>query len=484
MRTAIVTLLLSISTLFAQTTVPFFTRDFPPEEFSTRRTNIYDAIGSTAIAVIQGAPSPVGYTRFRQSNEFYYLCGVETPHAYLVLDGSQRRASLYLPHRNENRERSEGKALTPEDAALVKQVTGLDAVYAIDLMAEHLTRAARSGIIKSLYTPFSPAEGFAVSRDLAMRKNADAAADPFDGEIPRESRFIELLQLRFPQFEIKDLTPTLDGLRLIKSPREIALLKEATRIAALALMECMRSTTPGIMEYELDAVAKYVYYRNGAQGEAYYSLIASGPNAMIGHYNAGKREMKDGEIVLMDFGPDVGYYMSDLTRVWPVNGVFTKPQRQLYDFYVGCYRAILSAIRPGQTAQMILREAVGVMDGLLLKATFANATHTNGARRFVERFRESAKSPNASLGHWVGMSTHDVGRDAGPLRAGMVFTIEPSLTIPEENINIRCEDMIVITDQKAEIISDFLPLDADAVEKVIKKEEGLLQKFPRLTPKK
>lgn len=481
MRTVITALLCSASTLFAQTTSPFFTRDFPPEEFSARRAQVYDILGSSALAVIQGAPSPVGYTRFRQSNEFYYLCGVETPHAYLVLDGSQRRATLYLPHRNENRERSEGKAFTPEDAALVKQTTGVEAVVGIDILAEHLSRAARSGAIRTLYTPFSPAEGFAVSRDLAMRKNADAAADPFDGEIPRESRFIQLLQLRFPHFEIKNLTPTLDELRLIKSPREIALLKEATRIGGLALIECMKSTRPGIMEYELDAVAKYVFYRNGAQGEAYYSLIASGPNAMIGHYNAGKRAMKDGEMVLMDFGPDVGYYMSDLTRVWPVNGSFTTSQRQLYDFYVRCYRAILSAIRPGKTAQTILQEAVRVMDGFVATASFANAAHSRGARQFVERFRTSSTQPGASLGHWVGMSTHDVGGDTGPLRPGMVFTIEPSLLVPEENINIRCEDMIVMTDQKAEIISDFLPLDADALEKLMK-EEGLLQKFPRAKP--
>lgn len=458
---------------------PFFTRDFPPEEFAARRAKVYDAIGSSALALVQGAPSPVGYVRFRQSNEFYYLCGVETPHAYLLLDGSQRRATLYLPHRNEGRERNEGKMLSPEEAALVKQLTGVDAVYGADLLSEHVTRSVRSLAMPVLFTPFSPAEGFAVSRDLAVRKTADAVADPFDGELSRESRLIQLLQVRFPQFQIKDLTPTLDDLRLIKSPREIELLKKATQIGSLALIECMKATKPGIMEYELDAVAKYVYYRNGTQGEAYFSLIASGPNAMIGHYNAGKREMQDGDMLLMDFGPDYGYYMSDLTRVWPVNGKFSKAQRQLYDFYLGCYLAILQGIRPGATAQVILGEAVQTMDGLLVKTTFANEAHERGARRFVDRFRESSKRPQASLGHWVGMSTHDVGRDSGPLRPGMVFTIEPSLLVPEENLNIRCEDMIVITDKKAEILSDSLPLDARLIEKLMA-DEGMLQKYPRL----
>jgi Xaa-Pro aminopeptidase len=471
--------LLLVSGLSAQEAGPFFTKDFPPEEFAARRARMYDAIGPSSLALLQGAPSPVGYVRFRQSNEFYYLCGVETPHAYLLLDGAQRRATLYLPHRNEARERNEGRMLSPEEATLVKQLTGVDAVFGVDLLSEHLARYARSAVALSLFTPFSPAEGFAVSRDLALRKIGDAAADPFDGEPSREGRFVQLLGVRFPQFLIKNLTPTLDQLRLIKSPREIELLRKSTKIGGEALIECMKATRPRMWEYELDAVAKFVYYRNGAQGEAYYSLIASGPNAMIGHYNAGRREMKDGDMLLMDFGPDYGYYMSDLTRVWPVNGRFSKPQRLIYDFYVGCYRAILQAIRPGKTAQAVLQEAVQVMDALTAKTTFANEAHRKGAQRFVDRFRETAKRPQASLGHWVGMSTHDVGSDSGPLRPGMVFTIEPSLLVPEENLNIRCEDMIVILEQKAEILSDFLPLDADAIEKLME-AEGMLQKFPRV----
>jgi Xaa-Pro aminopeptidase len=465
----------------AQEAFPFFTKDFPVEEFAARRSRVYDTIGPSAFALVQGAPSPVGYVRFRQSNEFYYLCGVETPHAYILLDGSQRRSTLYLPHRNEGRERAEGKALSPEEEKLVRQLTGVDAVYGVEMLAEHLARYARGTMLRTLFTPFSPAEGFAVSRDLALRSVSDASSDPFDGHPSREGNFIQLLRSRFPQFEIRDLTPTLDKLRLIKSPLEITLIKKATQLSALALMECMRSTKPGIMEYELDAVAKFGYYRNRAQGEAYYSLIASGPNAMIGHYNAGRRQMQDGDMLLMDFAPDYGYYMSDLTRVWPVNGKFNKVQRELYDFYVGCYRAVLKAIQPGLTAQAILLEAVGEMDGILSRTTFSKPSYERATKRFVDAYRQSANRPRASLGHWVGMSTHDVGEDSGPLRPGMVFTIEPSLLVPEENINIRCEDLIVITERRAEVVSDFLPLDAADIEKLVQ-SNGMLQQYPSAKP--
>jgi len=465
------------ATLAAQD-VPLFTSDFPPEEFAARRAKVYEAIGENGIAVIQGAPSPEGYTRFRQTNELYYLSGIEVPHAYLLLDGGQKRASLYLPHRHAAREASEGKLLSAEDADEVKKLAGVDAVFAQEMLSEHLARMARSDPPRSLYTPFQPAEGMSVSRDLALRRVADTSNDPWDGRGSREAAFLATLRGRYPQFELRDLTPALDRLRLIKSPREIALITRATRLAGLALMEAARSTEPGILESELDAVAKYIFYRNGGQGDAYYSLIANGSNAYFPHYNAGKTRLRGGDLLLMDYAPDVGYFMSDITRMWPVNGKFSPDQRDLYTFYVGCYRAILDAIRPGVTPVAIKKEALVKMDALLARSKFSKDIYTKGAREFVESYRRSSENPRSTLGHWVGMATHDVGTDSGPLRPGMVFTIEPALRIPEERIYIRLEDLIVITEKGKDIPSDFIPMDADAIEELMK-PEGMLQRYPR-----
>jgi Xaa-Pro aminopeptidase len=471
-------LLLLPASVFAQEGFPPFTQDFTPQEFAQRRAAVYASIGDS-VAILQGAPSPSGYTRFRQSNEFYYLCGVEVPHAYLALLGAQRRAILYLPHRNERRERGEGKVLSAEDAEMIKQLTGVDAVFSTEVLAEHLGGYINNSTSRVIWTPFSPAEGTAMSRDLATRVIADIAADPWDGSTPREGRFIQLLRTRYPQLEVRDLTPALDQLRLIKSQREIALIKKATQLSSLALMEAMRSTEPGMMEYELDALAKYIYYRHGAQGDAYYSLIASGRNAWWPHYNAGKRKMLDGDFLLMDYAPDVGYYMSDVTRMWPVNGKFNNWQRELYTFYLDCYRAILKSIRPGVTAGAIMQEAAQEMERILARTRFSKPTYESAARAFVSSYKDEAQSPQASLGHWVGMATHDVGHDSGPLRPGMVFTIEPQFRIPEEKIYIRLEDMIVITDKGADILTDFVPMDIAGIEKLMR-EEGMLQRYPRL----
>ena len=471
-------LVLVASASFAQD-VPLFTSDFPPEEFQARRARIYAAIGDKGIALLQGAPSPEGYTRFRQNNEFYYLSGIEVPHAYLLLDGGRKRSALYLPHRNEQRERSEGKVLSAEDADEIKKLAGVDAVFPIEALAEQLSRTARAGD-RTIYTPFYPGEGLAMSRDLAMRRIADTVNDPWDGRASREAALMSLLKSRFPQFEVRDLTPTLDQLRLVKSPRELALIRKATRLSGLALMEGMRSTEPGMLESELDAMAKFIYYRNGAQGDAYYSLIANGPNAIFPHYNAGKGRLKDGDLLLMDYAPDVGYYMSDITRMWPVNGTFSAEQKALYSFYLDAYRAVLDAIRPGVTPQTIHREALVKMDALLARSKFTKEIHTNAAKAFVEGYRRAANNPTATLGHWVGMATHDVGMDSGPLRPGMVFTTEPQLVVPEEKIYIRLEDLIIITEKGKEVVSDFVPMDVPAIEALMK-EEGMLQRYPRDT---
>lgn len=467
--------------ILAQEGFPLFTTDFPPEDFAARRAKVYDAIGADAFAVVQGAPSPPGYTRFRQTNEFHYLCGVEVPHAYLLLDGASKKATLYLPARSEGRERGEGRVLSAEDAEEVKKLSGVDAVASTAVLAEQIEGRYLRGGKRVLYTPLAPAEVGSMSRDLALRFTADAASDPFDGRASREGTFARLLLERFPFFEIRDLSPTLDALRLIKSPRELAMLRKATHLAGLAILEGMRSTRPGQYERELDAVGKFVFWRNGAQGDAYYSLIGSGHNAFWPHYNAGKRKMEDGDFLLMDYAPDFGYYESDVTRMFPVNGKFSPWQRELYGFYLACYRAILKHIRPAATAQDIMKEASADMEKILATSKFSQATHKKGAEDFVAKYKEAAEHDTAALGHWVGMATHDVGPHTGPLKPGMVFTIEPALTVPEEKIYVRLEDMVFIRDTGAEVVSTEAPWDIDAIEKVMK-EEGMLKRYKREIP--
>lgn len=455
--------------------VPLFTKDFPPEEFAARRKAIYEAIGADGLALLQGAPAPAGYVRFRQSNEFYYLCGVEAPHAYLLLNGATKRATLFLPHTTPMREAWEGRSLNPDAPDEVRKLSGIEAVQPLEALAGALANAVyRTAGRPLLYTPMAPAEGLAVSRDMGIRSAVEAISDPFDGRAPREGRFVQLLRERFPQYEPRDLTPVLDRMRVIKSAREIALIERATRLAGQSMIEAMRSTQPGQGEHELDGLAKFIYFRNGAQGEAYNSLVASGPNAWYPHYSAGKRRMDAGELVLMDFAPDVGYYMSDVTRQWPVSGRFSAVQRELYGFYQACYEEMLKPIRAGVTARQVKAESGAAMKKILEGWKFSKPIYRQAGERFVAMWTAAP-----TLGHWVGMSTHDVGPRMEELKPGMVFTIEPAFTVPEEKIYIRMEDLIVITEQGAKIVSDFVPRTMEAVEAEMKKP-GLLKTYGRV----
>jgi Xaa-Pro aminopeptidase len=458
-------------------TRPLFTEKFPPAEFADRRERVYDAIGPRAFAILQGAPSPMGFVAFRQSNEFFYLTGIESPHAYVVLDGSSREATLFLRPRDERREFGEGKALSPEDADLIGELAGVHRVRPFDELPEYL--AGLRGRFEAVYTPLQPAELRATTRGMANRTLRDKHEDPMDDRPPRHERFIELLEARVPALEVRDLIPILDQLRLIKSPREMELIRASTRLHGLGIIEAMRATRPGVTEYELEAVARYVYWQHGAQGSAYYALAHIGPNAYMNHYHAGVRAAEDGDMILLDYGADYHYYVSDMGRMWPANGRFNDVQRELYGFYLAFYEAILHRIRAGVTAQQILQEALEEIDEILETWEFSRDSYREAAESFVEPYRERAQNADARLGHWVGMAAHDPGQHTGPLVPGLVFVIEPQFRVPEERIYIRLEDTIAITEDGVEIFSDFVPRDIASIERLMR-QDGLLDDYPRL----
>ena len=449
----------------------YYQTDFSIVDFQERRSQIFEAIGNNSIALIQGAASITGFKVFRQTNTFYYLCGLESEHAYLLLNGKTKTSTIYLPNRDKARESSQGKILSAEDADLIKKLTGVERVRGYGSLANDLVG---TGLINRgapyLYTPLSPAEIGNDSRDEILHGQARAASDPWDSQSTREARFKKLIMERFPQFEIRDLSPILDAMRLIKSPKEIEIIRNATEIAGLAIMEAMRSTSPGVYEYQLDAAAKYIFYLHGAQGDGYPSIIGGGTNAYMGHYFHKRDVLKDGDLVLMDYAPDYHYYTSDVTRIWPVNGKFNKKQAALYEFIVAYRDALFRYIKPGITSNEVLNKAAVDMQEYLIGKSFVNPAHLKAVQNGLT-FRGHFQHP-------VGMAVHDVGRVHGvTLREGMVFTIDPMIWIPEERHYIRIEDVAVVTKTGVENLSDFVPSKIEDVERTIK-EIGLTEFRP------
>ena len=449
----------------------YYQTDFSIVDFQERRSQIFEAIGNNSIALIQGAASIAGFKVFRQTNTFYYLCGLESEHAYLLLNGKTKTSTIYLPNRDKERERSQGKILSAEDADLVKKLTGVERVRGYGSLANDL---AGTGLINRgapyLYTPLSPAEIGNDSRDEILHGQARAASDPWDSQSTREARFKKLIMERFPQFEIRDLSPILDAMRLIKSSKEIEIIRNATEIAGLAIMEAMRSTSPGVYEYQLDAAAKYIFYLHGSQGDGYPSIIGGGTNAYMGHYFHKRDVLKDGDLVLMDYAPDYHYYTSDVTRIWPVNGKFNKKQAALYKFIVAYRDALFRYIKPGITSNEVLKNAAVDMKEYLIGKSFVKPAHLKAVQNGLT-FRGHFQHP-------VGMAVHDVGRVHGvTLQEGMVFTIDPMIWIPEERHYIRIEDVAVVTKTGVENLSDFVPSKIEDVERTIK-EIGLTEFRP------
>ncbi|MED5427117.1 MAG: aminopeptidase P N-terminal domain-containing protein [Candidatus Neomarinimicrobiota bacterium] len=445
--------------------------DFPPEEFKTRWEGVFEQIGDKAVAVVQGFPLSNGFIMPRQTNAFYYLSGIETPHAYILLDGRDKKVTLYMPPRNERLERSEGRILNADDEKLIKKLVGVDAVYSVDVMRENFPPDLDIGTV--IYTMFTPAEGQGQSRYELEVANASIAADPWDGRISRESRLVQLLRMRNRRNEVKDLTPIIDKLRSVKSPNEIALIRRASQLAGLGMIEAIKSTEPGVWEYQLDGVARYVFLINGSRLEAYRSITASGTeNLSNGHYYRNDSQLKSGDMVLMDYAPDFRYYVSDIGRMWPVNGIYEPWQRELLQIILEYRNVVLEIIRPGITNEQVLEEARQKMKPIMKRYKFSKKIYKKAAEKMVQ-------TGGGVLSHPVGLAVHDDGPYRyGPLKVGHVFSVDPQMWVPEENLYLRYEDTIVVTENGNENFTHFLPSELDELEKLVR-EKGMLQSFPK-----
>ena len=451
---------------------PPYQTDFPPSEFKARWARIYDQVGDKAVAVVQGVGLTPGFMFPRQHNEFYYLCGVETAGAYLMLDGRTRTAVLYLPKRNARLEASEGRVLSADDVELVKRLTGVDQVQPVDAMRENWPAAPATRVV--IYTPFAPAENYAVSRHEAVLAARAQIADYWDQRPPEELNFVHLLQTRL-NAEVRDLTPILDELRSVKSPREIDLIRRASQIAALGIVEALKATEPGVFEYHLDAAARYVFLANGARLDGYRSITAAGMSNIInGHYYRNTSELKAGDLVLMDYAPDFRYYTSDVGRMWPVNGTFTTEQRALLGIILEYRNAIISRIRPGVSSKQVMDEAATAMDAVFARWTFARPEHEQAAREMV-------RTGGGVFSHPVGMAVHDDGGRPNPLRAGQVFSVDPQLWIKDgagQNLlYMRYEDVGVVTETGFENFTAFMPTTLEELERTVRLK-GIVQDYP------
>jgi Xaa-Pro aminopeptidase len=299
-------------------------------------------------------------------------------------------------------------------------------------------------------------------------------ADYWDQRPSEEMNFVHLLQTRLGA-EVRDLTPALDELRSVKSPREIDLIRRASQIAALGLVEAMKATERGVYEYHLDAAARYVFLANGARLDGYRSITAAGMGNILNmHYFRNTGELKAGDLVLMDYAPDFRYYTSDIGRMWPVSGTFTAEQRALLGIIVEYRNAIISRIRPGVSSQQVMEEAAAAMEPVFARWMFSRPEHEQAARDMV-------RTGGGVFSHPVGLAVHDVGGRPNPLRVGQVFSIDPQLRMKDAGgeyvLYMRYEDVGVVTAAGFENFTAFMPTTLEELERTVKLK-GIIQDYP------
>ena len=372
--------------------------------------------------VLFGAEEPDDlHSSFFQESNFLYLSGWREPGAVMLL--TQQTEILFLPARDPRAELYTGPKLGPEDPEAPKQA-GFDRVMP--------KSALESAFLKVLETA------------------------PRVYLVPGEVHGQKLKSLAVFHDEV-DAAQAIARLRMVKSPAEIELIAKSTDATVAAHLAGWKKTRPGVWEYEIAATMTNVYFERGCERNAYWPIVGSGPNSVILHYSANHRRLDSGETVVADVGAECSDYATDVTRTIPAGGKFTPRQRELYEIVLGAQKAAIAAIRPG----MRLRA-----DGPSLHQIAYDYINSHGHDLHGQPL---GKYFVHGLGHYVGLDVHDPGDPTTPLEAGTVLTIEPGVYIPEENIGIRIEDIVVVTEDGCKVLSAALPREIGDIEKLVGK---------------
>ena len=412
----------------------------PKTEYRARRQKLLEQVKDGVIVLIGAREEDLGEVgRFRQKNDFMYLSGVETPAAYLMLvpanlaPNKTAQEVVFIPARNPSHERWNGVQMGPGQEA--EQWFGAQEVAASDTFWSRLRETVSSPAFKSgqakLYTTV-PAGGTA--------------------KLTRENEFIETVRRDFPHVEVANVSHLIWEMRKVKTAAEIELLQKAIDITSEAHRDVARAIKPGVYEYQVQAALEYAFMRNGAERSGFPSIVGSGINSTILHYNTNRKRIEAGDLIVVDIGAEYSYYTADLTRTYPAAGKFTARQREVYQLVLDAQRAAERAFKPGEsTVHSLYQVAADVMRASKLR---------DKQGRTLERYFIHG------LSHWLGMDVHDVG-EYRKIPAGAVLTIEPGIYIPEENFGVRIEDDYLATDKGLVKMSAKLPSDPDEIERMM-----------------
>lgn len=423
--------------------------------YAARRQAFLKQMGD-GVALFPAAPTSIRSQdveyRYRQDNDLYYLTGFPEPESLCLLSPNHDKEQfiLFVRPRDKEKETWTGKRFGVEGA---QEHFGVDAAYTIDqldkVLPEHLLAAEK------IY--------YGLGRD--GRLNAKILDFVNQGRLqrPRSGR---------GPVSLIDPSDLLHEMRLFKTPEEIDLMRCAVKASAAAHHAALHKTRPGMYEYEIEALLEYHFRRNGADGPAYPSIVASGANATILHYISNDQQMQDGDLLLIDAGSEYACYCSDVTRTFPIGHAFSAQQKEIYSLVLTAQKHAIAMIRPGVGFDDVHQRATEILiDGLRDLGLLSGSTESILEKGDYRQFYMHRTS------HWLGMDVHDVGKykiseESRTLEPGMVLTVEPGLYIAADadvpaayqGIGVRIEDDVLVTADGHEVLTSAIPKELDDIE--------------------
>ena len=419
--------------------------------FVSNRKNLLKEIKTNSVVALNAndlmPTNADGTMRFRQNSDLFYLTGVDQEESILVLcpdfTDEKFREVLFLRETNEQIALWEGHKLTKEEA---REATGIQTVLWISEFQRIFHTMMVMGNVEHVYL------------NTNDHYRADVSVDS------RDQRFIKWCQQKYPLHKYERLAPIMHRLRSAKSKAEIELMQKACDITGKAFRRVLEFVKPGVKEYEIEAEYAHEFLRNGSRGFAYEPIIASGANSCVLHYIVNDQVCRDGDVLLLDVGAEYANYNADLTRTIPVNGRFTKRQREVYDAVLRVQKAAMKMLKPGVVYFEYHKEIQKITEQELIGLRLIDKQDIKKQNTEKPLF---TKYFAHGTSHMLGLDVHDVGNMYQKMIHGMVWTVEPGIYIREENLGVRIENNVVITKTGIVDLMKNIPAEAEEIEDIM-----------------
>lgn len=388
-----------------------------------------------------------GSMGFRQNSDLFYLSGIDQEDTILVIfpdvrDGKHKEI-LFVKETSELIAIWEGAKLNKAQATAA---SGVEHVYWFHEFEK---------IMKAF---FFQAETIYLNSNEHTRRYIDTET--------AQDRLNKKIQAQYPLHKFERSAPIMHKIRAIKSTQEIDLIQQACDITEKGFRRLLGFVKPGVWEYEIEAELIHEFIRNRSQGFAYGPIIASGKNACVLHYVENNQQCKDGDVILLDVAAEYANYASDLTRCLPVNGKYSKRQKEVYNAVLRVHKAAAKLLIPGQTFEKYNKAVGDLMTEELLQLGLLKSADVKNQNPNWPAYKKYFMHGTS---HFLGLDVHDVGFFTEPIQAGMVFTVEPGIYIPEEGLGIRIENNFLITTTGQLDLMKNIPIEADEIEELMSK---------------